>query len=82
MNADWLLRGSATIAGAEPHQPAFDETVAANPEEIDLDDLDADSIDGAALQDAEAAKQNLGQDHSMFQSDVLHNYSSVHGLGT
>ena len=44
----------------------------ANPEEIQLDAAD-DQV--YAEQDAEAAKQEMAEDNSMFQSETLHNYS-------
>ena len=59
-------------AGTAAQQP-FDETAAANPEEIELDDLDEDGNE-EAVQDAEAAKQELGQDNGMFHSEELHDF--------
>ena len=70
--------------GAEPDplELQIDETEAANPEEIELDDGDDDG-DGkceeaaeAFSEAAEAAKQDLGDDNSMFQSDSLHNFDA------
>ena len=54
----------------------FDETVAANPEEIDLGDDDGDDggdkeVDAEA---AEVAKQELAGDAEMLQASALHNY--------
>ena len=74
--------------GAEPDplELQIDETEAANPEEIELDDGDDDG-DGkceeaaeAFSEAAEAAKQDLGDDNSMFQSDSLHNFDASAAL--
>lgn len=60
----------------------IDETAAANPEEIELDDGDDDGDDTrdeaaeAFGEAAEAAKQDLGDDNSIFQSDSLHNFDA------
>ena len=59
------------LAGTAPRP--FDETMAANPEEIELDELDDDG-DAEAVEAAEAAKRDSGQDNSMFHSQDLHNY--------
>ena len=64
-------------AGTDAQEVALDETVAANPEEIQLDeeDLDAEEGSGEAIEEtAEAAKQDMAEDNSMFQSESLHNF--------
>ena len=71
-DAAWLDQPLNMDAGAAAQQP-FDETAAANPEEIELDDVDEDGNTEAVL-DAEAAKQELGQDNGMFHSEELHNF--------
>ena len=51
--------------------------MAANPEEIELDedDLDAAEIFGEAVEGvAEAAKQDMAEDSTIFQSESLHNF--------
>lgn len=51
--------------------------MAANPEEIELDDdnLDAEEGSGGAVEGtAEAAKQDMAEDNSMFRSELLHNF--------
>ena len=56
---------------------ALDETVAANPEEIELDEDNLDDVEvaGEAVeQTAEAAKQDMAEDSSMFQSESLHSF--------
>ncbi|DBA70331.1 TPA: hypothetical protein ACH3X2_011753 [Trebouxia sp. C0005] len=67
----------------DPQELQIDETAAANPEEIELDDGDDDGDDRcdeasaeAVSEAAEAAKQDLGDDNSMFQSDSLHNFDA------
>ena len=65
------------LSGVDAQETALDETVAANPEEIELDEdnLDAAEVSGeAAEQTAEAAKQDMAEDSSMFQSESLHNF--------
>ena len=57
---------------------AVDETLAANPEEIELDEdgLDDEEASAAAIAStAEAAKQDMADDDGMFQAESLHNYS-------
>lgn len=56
---------------------ATDETVAANPEEIELDEdgLDDEEAAGDAVdRTAEAAKQDMADDNGMFHAESLHNY--------
>ena len=55
----------------------FDETVAANPEEIELDDNDAEAAD----EGAQEAKQELADDTGMFYAHSMHNYNSSIGTG-
>lgn len=65
------------ISGIDAQEVALDETVAANPEEIELDedDIDAEEVSNEALEEtAEAAKQDMAEDNSMFQSESLHNF--------
>ncbi len=69
-------------AEPDPNELPIDETAAANPEEIQLDD-GADDGDDICVEAAEAvseaavaAKQDLGDDNSMFQSDSLHNFNA------
>ena len=67
------------VTAHDPQEITLDETVAANPEEIDLDD-DADADDdgtGSAEQMAEASKQEAAADSGMFQHEELHNFSSI-----
>ena len=69
-------------AEPDPNELPIDETAAANPEEIELDDGDDDGDDkreeaaAAVSEAAESAKQDLGDDNSMFQSDSLHNFDA------
>ena len=69
-------------AESDPQELPIDETAAANPEEIELDEGDDDGDDRcdeapeAVGKAAEAAKQDLGDDNSMFQSDCLHNFDA------
>lgn len=64
-------------AGDDPQEIVLDETAAANPEEIDIDDVEDASESDAVEQNAEAAKQDMAEDHGMFQSEALHNFSGV-----
>lgn len=70
-----LTLGVVFEAGVDPQEIVLDETAAANPEEIDIDDAD-DASDNAE-QTAEAAKQDMAEDNGMFQSEPLHNFSGV-----
>ncbi len=69
-------------AEPDPQELPIDETAAANPEEIELDDGDDDGDDKcdeaaeAVGEASEAAKQDLGDGNSMFQSDSLHNFDA------
>lgn len=69
------LKLSLRSAARDPQEIVLDETAAANPEEIELDA--ADDASDAAEQDAEAAKQDMAEDNSMFQSETLHNFGGV-----
>ena len=62
-------------AGSDPQELVLDETAAANPEEIELDHAE-DDVEEAAGEAAEVAKQELGDDNSLFQADTLHNYDA------
>lgn len=65
------------ISEIDAQEIALDETVAVNPEEIELDedDLDAEEVSREAVEEtAEAAKQDMAEDNSMFQSESLHNF--------
>lgn len=70
-------------AEAATQQSKLDETVAANPEEIDLDDIDeaedggVEAVQEVVREAAEAAKQEIGHDSSVFQPVDLHNYDSA-----
>lgn len=68
-----------SYSGAEAQGVPLDETVAANPEEIELDDIDLDDEEApgeATAEAAEAAKQDMAEDDSdgLFKSESLHNY--------
>ena len=69
------LKVSLRSAARDPQEIVLDDTAAANPEEIELDA--ADDASDTAEQDAEAAKQDMAEGNSMFQSETLHNYSGV-----
>ena len=62
-------------SGPAAETATFDETVTANPEEIDLDEgvVEEEEVDAEA---AEVAKQELAGDAEMFQASALHNYSN------
>lgn len=64
-----------SVTVPDPSEIALDETVVANPEEIDLEDVD-DASD-AAEQSAEVAKQDLAEDNGLFAPEELHNFSSI-----
>ena len=81
MNNSSECSAPVTTAEPDPNELPLDETAAANPEEIELDDVvgDDDGDDDnkaaeAAVEAAQTAKQALGDDNSMFQSDTLHNF--------
>lgn len=67
------------MSGSLLQGDAVHETVAANPEEIELneDGLDDEEKASAEALDrtAEAAKQDMADDDGMFQAESLHNYS-------
>lgn len=65
------------VSGVNVQEIALDETVAANPEEIELDEDNLDDVEvaGEAVEKTvEAAKQDMAEDSSMFQSESLHNF--------
>ena len=77
MNNRSKCSAPVTVAESDPNELPLDETAAANPEEIELDDVVGDDDDDnkaaeAAVEAAQTAKQALG-DNSMFHSDPLHN---------
>ena len=48
----------------------------ANPEEIELQD-EEEAVDASVDEAAETAKQELGDDKGLFESDALHNYDAA-----
>ncbi|KAL3132875.1 hypothetical protein ABBQ38_006795 [Trebouxia sp. C0009 RCD-2024] len=69
----------ASSPGSPLQGVAVDETVAANPEEIELDEDGLDDEDKASAEalerTAEAAKQDMADDDGMFHAESLHHYS-------